>query len=62
MPDSARTETFVIENSLPSERLDTFLSDTEEAVIRVSALNAYVPAAPLYAPTPLVARIAESLA
>ena len=33
-PDSARTETFVIEHSLPSERLDTFLRTRFPAVSR----------------------------
>src|SRR5450759_844378 len=34
MPESPRTETFVIAESLPSERLDTFLRDRFPAVSR----------------------------
>jgi glycolate oxidase FAD binding subunit len=43
------------------ERLGAFLADAPEAVVRVSALNAYVPQTVAHEPSPLVARIAEQL-
>jgi glycolate oxidase FAD binding subunit len=44
------------------ERLGPFLAGTAEAVVRVSALNAYVPQAAAYEPPPLVERIRAELA
>ena len=43
------------------DRLDTFLAETPEAVVRVSALNAYVPQPVAYAPSPLVERVRAEL-
>jgi glycolate oxidase FAD binding subunit len=44
------------------DRLDAFLAATAEAVVRVSALNAYVPGPVPYEPSPLVERIRAELA
>ncbi len=44
------------------ERLDVFLSDAPEAVVRVSALSAYVPEPVAHEPSPLVERIRAELA
>jgi hypothetical protein len=47
---------------VPFDRLDAFLADATDAVVRVSALHAYVPEAQAYAPSPLVERIRAELA
>jgi glycolate oxidase FAD binding subunit len=47
---------------IPFDRLDTLLASTPDAVVRVSALNAYVPDAVPYEPSPLVERIRLELA
>ena len=44
------------------DRLDAFLAATPDAVVRVSALNAYVPEPVPYEPSPLVGRIRAELA
>jgi hypothetical protein len=43
-------------------RLDAFLAGTPEAVVRVSALNAYVPQVAAAEPSPLAERIRAELA
>jgi len=47
---------------VPFDRLDAFLAATRDAVVRVSALNAYVPEPVPYEPSPLVGRIRAELA
>jgi glycolate oxidase FAD binding subunit len=48
---------------VPFDRLDAFLAGATDAVVRVSALNAYVPDAPAARPpSPLLERIAAELA
>ena len=44
------------------DRLDAFLAATPEAVVRVSALNAYVPDSVPCEPSPLAGRIRAELA
>jgi glycolate oxidase FAD binding subunit len=60
--DEVAARQLTLRGRVPFGRLDSFLADTTDAVVRVSALHAYVPEAPAYVPSPLVERIRRELA